>query len=107
MSEEKVLTLRGTKAVWAPAPSGGDVQVVTLTQENDAFVSSHTASEIAEMAKKGAVICDVAGTVTANLAGVVNGNATFIAVMSYSGTSMMFLYVVTANGTASQVQIEL
>ena len=59
MNEEKVLTLRGKRAVWAPAPAGVGVgvQVVTMTATGaNVFTTSHTGREISEMAKTGKVV---------------------------------------------------
>lgn len=75
MSEEKVLTLRGKKAVWAPAPAGvgGGVQVVTM--DINTGMASHTGAEITEMALKSPVR-------------FINGDPNDLtAVMTYGGTT--------------------
>lgn len=62
MSEEKVLTLRGKRAVWAPASAGvgGGVQVVEITTADGlTYTSSHTGAEINAMALKGAVVAKI------------------------------------------------
>ena len=58
MSEEKVLTLRGKKAVWAPAPSGvgggGDFIVTpTMSEDMTSCTLDKTVPEIWNAAKSG------------------------------------------------------
>ena len=109
MSEEKVLTLRGKKAVWAPAGGGGGVQVVTITavagDSNYTYTSSHTGAEIAEMAKKGYVFAKIVypdgdpdGMVA--FAGVSNGVATFINAATDGSVSAIMIFAVPENDTA-------
>lgn len=63
MSNE-VLTKVGNKAEWAAGGGGGGVQMVTITVVSDSsgnytYTSSHTGSEINEMAQNGIVMAKV------------------------------------------------
>ena len=106
MSEEKVLTLRGKKAVWAPSPTGGGGGVFVVKVDEN-LVASTGVVEIAEAVTAGKQVVLIDDSDGQNIYYIplvlsTGGMAIFSAALSMMGNPMLATYTITYPSTTME-----
>lgn len=114
MSEEKVLTLRGRKAVWAPASAGGGGGALVVEAKGpgaDGFhVTSHTGQEVIQALLSGKSVHVVARPLDSDdvdfifvFAGYYIGKPTFTCAYSDGGDLQTFNMIIDPNSKMAKI----